>query len=155
MAKLLFLSILSIVFNQINCDVVAAKKPLIDFVTVEYLNVEQNLWYDIEHQADKRSLYGRICDAHERFFYDYLGETGIFHTTMVDVSNTLKDNLRRINSTFDLFTAHINSRQRSSLDQIVNDAANSYLMSVLVNADNIAREVIRADFWKKSKDVSG
>lgn len=153
---LVFSTIFVLILHPMRGDIVANDAPLVDFLIEEYLSVEKSLWYDIEQHNDQQVLFGRICEAHERFLNADFGETNILEI-ISDSPKTfgiIKDNINRIKGTFQLAAQHINSRHHSTLDDIINNFVRDYSVSTLINALNIHREVIRADFWEKCKRVS-
>lgn len=132
------------------------EKPLIDYLTLDYMSVEQSLWTALNRHFDKRTLFTRIRDEHDRFFLSDFGETNSLRSSYVPLAGALIENLQRLNTTFQFARVILHSNNGNELitDEIVDEFSRDFLRNVLQTSANIFREVSHADFWNKGKNVS-
>lgn len=127
-----------------------AEKPQIDYLTIEYLGVEQNLWSLINGNNDPNSLYTTVLNEHQKFITSDFGVSSNTQNIYIP-SGILVDNLRQVNDLFYNTSTFINLNSLDTLDIY-------YVHSILRNAhaysENVFREAIRAEFWEKGKNVS-
>lgn len=145
-----------------SADDAQLEKPLIDFLTLDYMSVTQGVWTSIESHADRRTLLARINDEHKRFFATDFGDTAsLRHAYYVPNGESQAyyiqfiQNLQQLNSDFQLA-----NRIAQLLTQ--NDSMSSYTIDrfereifdhAMILSKNIFEEVSDARFWNKGKSV--
>lgn len=138
---------------------VEVDKPSIDYLTVDYLSVEQSVWKAIESHADRRVQLSTVQKEHERFFNSDFGETGNIIEDGADkdrkdatfeVANCLKE----LSYTFSRSVLYSSS---SSPNQIVNELAQDvrdtrHILNVGERCSSVLADHARsATFWDKQK----
>lgn len=138
------------------------EKPLIDFLTLDYLSVAQTLWSTIETHADRRTIIARINDEHKRFFDSDFGETAsLRHAYYVPDGDAREyyfqfiQNLQRLNSNFQMANDVAQSLMQN--DSATEYAIDRFERDIFVESvklsDSIFEEVSEARFWNKGKSV--
>lgn len=141
-----------IVFVTVGCiEGKEAEKPYIDFLTLEYLSVEQKLWGQINSDSDSNELYSIILDEHKEFIRNDFGVSSNTQTIYIP-SGILIDNLRHVNDLFyNTSSLLINTAPIEAIDIY-------YVHTILRNAvtfsNHVFQEAIRAEFWENGKNVS-
>lgn len=130
----------------------ATEKPYIDYLTLDYLSIEQSLWSRLNHMSDKNLQFSLVHDEHLRFIKSDFGISSNTQQTANFVpSGYLANNLTLVNNLFYNVSVVLRSESFDSVDlYYVHDVfakANAY-------AESIFREAIRAEFWDKGKNVS-
>lgn len=146
--KLRVLFIFVIVFSVCNADTKEAEKPYIDYLTLDYLSVEQSLWSRINHVSDKNALFSLVQSEHVRFISSDFGVSSNAQDFVP--SGYLANNLSLVNTLF--YNTSIIMRSMSF------DSINIYYVHDILNSansysDSIFHEAIRAEFWEKGKNV--
>lgn len=125
------------------------EKPYIDYLTLDYLSVEQSLWSRLSHPTDRNGLFSLVQSEHLRFISNDFGVTP--NTQDFIPSGYLANNLSLVNTLFYNTSLILRSNSFDSLDIY-------YVHDILANSiaysESIFREAIRAEFWHKGKDVS-
>lgn len=138
------------------------EKPLIDFLTLDYLSVAQGLWSTIELHADRPTIVARINDEHRRFLGSDFGETAsLRHAYYVPDGDAREyyfqfiQNLQRLNSNFQ--TANGVTQLLAQNESMIGLAIDRFERDIFVNSiklsDSIFEEVSAARFWNKGKSV--
>lgn len=151
MLKFIKIGILLIfsVFCVCIAEVTEAEKPSIDYITTNYLSVEQSLWSRLNTATDKNTLYTLVQKEHQEFIVSDFGVS----TSTQDIyipSGALVNNLKLVNSLFYNTSMLLQSNSSDSIDIY-------YVQHILRNAaaysENIFREAIHPQFWEKGKNV--
>lgn len=139
-----------------------SEKPLIDYLTLDYLSVEQNLWRKLvyDQNTDKSTLFSLIRNEHKRFFSIYFGSTvdlqGYFvyygNQYILPSTKPFLNNLMLTRVFFDNSSLLLESEH---LDDIIRTVDHSSLNFAQELSADLFREVSRAEFWEKGKNVSG
>lgn len=126
-----------------------SEKPYIDYLTLDYLSVEQSLWSRLNHPSDKNLLFSLVQNEHLRFISS---DFGISSNTQDFVpSGYLANNLTLVNNLFYNVSVLLRSDSYDLVDlYYVHDVYNK----ANAHAESIFREAIRAEFWDKGKNVS-
>lgn len=144
--KLCALAVLFIgTFKLSDANSKEVEKPLIDFLLLEYLSVEQSLWYKINSRSiDKTELYSNIRDEHQRFISSDFG-------TVTSQQNPLTT-LQQVNSLFYNASVFLNSNNIALEDVVFLFRNKISDRAARLSADvfNIAS---RANFWENGKNV--
>lgn len=138
------------------------EKPLIDYLTLDYMSVAQTLWSTIGSYADRRSIVARINDEHRRFFGINFGETAsLRHAYYVPDGDAREyyfqfiQNLQRLNSNFQ--TANSVTQFLTQNESAIGYAIDRFERDIFVHSvklsDSIYEEVSEARFWNKGKSV--
>ena len=146
---LLFLFVLiAVCYGQFK-DGKEAEKPYIDYLTLDYLSVEQSLWSRLNHHGDKNGFFSLVQSEHLRFISNGFGVTP--NTQDFVPSGYLANNLSLVNTLFYNASIILHSNSFDSIDiYYVHDI----LANSIASSESIFREAIRAEFWHKGKDVS-
>lgn len=143
------------------------EKPLIDFLTLDYLSVAQTIWLTIETHADRQSTLARINDEHQRFFGSDFGETAsLRHAYYVplDAGNSHEyqyysqfiNNLQRLDSNF-ATASNVAQSLATQNESAIGMAIDRFERDIYVHSvqlsDSIFEEVSAARFWNKGKSV--
>lgn len=142
---LLFFTVISVC----NADVKEAEKPYVDYLTEDYLSVEQSLWTRLNSQVDKNSLYSLVRDEHQRFIVNDFGVS----TSTQDIyipSGALANHLRLVNSLFYNTSVLLLS---NSFDSISIHNVRRVLDYAEIYSRHVFREAIDPKFWEKGKNV--
>lgn len=127
-----------------------AEKPYIDYLTLDYLLVEQSLWSEINTDTDPNKLFSLVQNEHRRFISSDFGVS----TSTTDIyipSGILVENLKQVNNLFYNTSILLNS---GSIDSINYYDIHAILRNAVKFSENVFREAIRAEFWEKGKHVS-
>lgn len=143
-----------VVFISVTCraelkEPIEVEKPFIDYLTLDYLSVEQSLWSRLNHPGDKNDFFSLLQTEHLRFIRSDFGVTP--NTQKFVPSGYLANNLTLVN---DLFYNASLILQSNSFDALNIYYVYEILDNSIAYARNIFREAIRAEFWNKGKDVS-
>lgn len=138
----------SVCYGQLK-DGKEAEKPYIDYLTLDYLSVEQSLWSRLNHPGEKNELFTLVQSEHLRFISNDFGVTPNIQDFIP--SGYLANNLSLVNTLFYNTSILLRSNSFDSIDIY-------YVHDILANSiaysESIIREAIRAEFWHKGKDVS-
>lgn len=138
------------IFCVCNAENKEAEKPYIDYLTEDYLSMEQNLWSRLKSPADKNALYLLIQREHQRFIISDFGVS----TSTQDIyipSGALVNNLRLVNSLFYNTSLLL---QSNSFDTIDIYYVHHILRNAVAYSEHIFHEAIHPQFWEKGKNVS-
>ncbi|XP_031638450.1 uncharacterized protein LOC116350692 [Contarinia nasturtii] len=124
-----------------------AEKPSIDYLTLDYLSVEQSLWSRLSHAGDKNDHYSLLQSEHLPFFANDFGVSQ--NTQQFVPSGYLANNLSLVNGLFYNMSVILKSNST--------DAINIYHVHEILDhsieyGKNVFQEAIRAEFWNKGKD---
>lgn len=143
---LLFLSVLiAVCYGQFK-DGKEAEKPYIDYLTLDYLSVEQSLWSRLNHHGDKNGFFSLVQSEHLRFISSDFGVTP--NTQDFIPSGYLANNLSLVNTLF--YNASIILRS-NSLDAIDIYYVHDILANSIAASESIFREAIKAEFWQRQR----
>lgn len=121
-----------------------AEKPLVDYLTTEYLSTEQDLWSKIKNYNDRSSLYDVIRNSHHRFIAADYGAVA----SKENPSTTI----HLVNSLFYNATVLLNSNNLA-LEDIVYLFRDKILTKAIRYSNDVFNDASRADFWAKGRDV--
>lgn len=122
-----------------------AEKPLVDYLTIEYLSTEQELWGKIlQRSNDRNSLYGIIRNSHHRFIAGDYGAT----TSEQNPSITI----HLVNSLFYNASVLLNSKNLA-LEDIAYFFREEILTKAIRYSNDVFNDASRADFWAKGRNV--
>lgn len=141
-----------IVFIAVGCvESKEAEKPYIDFLTLEYLSVEQKLWGQINSDVGSNELYSIVLDEHKDFIRSDFGVSS--NTLAIYIpSGILIDNLRNVNDLFyNTSSMLINTAPIETVDIYY---VHTILRDAITFSNHVFQEAIRAEFWEKGKNVS-
>lgn len=127
-----------------------AEKPYIDYLTLEYLSVEQNLWSRINSNSDSNTLYSMVQNEHQRFISNNFGVSTNTHDIYIP-SGILVDSLKQVNHLYYNTSILLNS---GSIETINIYNVHTILRNAIAYSENLFREAIQAEFWEKGKNVS-
>lgn len=127
-----------------------AEKPYIDYLTLEYLLVEQSLWSRINSDSDSNILFSLVQNEHQKFISSDFGVSSNTKDIYIP-SGILVDNLRQVNNLFYNTSILLNS---GSIELIDIYHVHTILRNAVGYSENLFREAIRAEFWEKGKNVS-
>lgn len=147
-------TLLLIVFVAVIwADQKEVEKPQIDYLTQEYLFLEQELWTEIGSSDDTKALLSSVFDEHRRFIrYDF----GVSRNTLEIYIPTgiLIDNLRNINDLFYNVSNFLINNTPDDVNRLNIYYVNQILRDAIAYSEHVFREAMRAEFWEKGKDVS-
>lgn len=140
----IFVAILSVCHGETK----DAEKPYIDYLTLDYLSVEQSLWTRLNPSSDKNALFSLLQSEHLKFISSDFGVSS--NAKDFVPSGYLANNLSLVNNLFYNTSVLLRSNSFDSIDIYnVHDILNySNLYS-----ESIFHEAIRAEFWEKGKNV--
>lgn len=142
------IAILLIATFATDCQCIEQKeseKPLIDYLTLDYLSVEQNLWRRINNRNnDKTELYSIIRNEHQRFISSDFGAVASQQNPSITI--------QLVNSLFYNASVLLNS-ENLALDDIIYLFRTKILDRALRYSDDVFHDASRADFWEKGKNV--
>lgn len=127
-------------------------KPYIDYLTTDYLNVEQELWQKINSQYNADQLFDEIRNEHKRFILTDFGAEVTLQNAYVPSAGILLQNVNLVNSLFYNASVLLNSSILSRVD-IIFLFKSGILPKSIQYAELVYRESSRANFWQKGKDV--
>lgn len=146
--------ILVIQLNQLcHAEQKEAEKPFIDYLTADYLQVEQGLWSKISgrHNRDDQ-LFEQIRSAHQPFIRTDFGAEVTLQNAYVPSAGILLANVNLVNSLF--YNASVLLNSPISQIDIIYLFRTDILPKSIEYAGYVYRESSRANFWQKGKDVS-
>lgn len=121
-----------------------AEKPLVDYLTTEYLSTEQDLWNKIQSYNDRSSLYGIIRNSHNRFIAGDYGAGASKHNPSITI--------HLVNSLFYNASVLLNS-ENLALEDIVYLFREKILTKAIRYSNDVFNDASRADFWAKGRNV--
>lgn len=127
-----------------------AEKPYVDYLTLEYLLVEQSLWSRINTDSDSNVLFSLVQNEHQKFISSDFGISSSTKDIYIP-SGILVDNLKQVNNLFYNTSILLNSGSIESIDIY---HVHNILRNAVGYSENLFREAIRAEFWEKGKNVS-
>lgn len=141
-AFILLIGILSIYY----CDAEQkeAEKPIVDYLTANYLNVEQNLWRQINSGIDKHELYSIIRNDHKRFIASNFGP-------IVSQENP-SITIQLVNSLYYNASTLLNA-ENIAVDDIIYLFRTKILQKAIRYANDVFNDASQAIFWEKGKNV--
>lgn len=121
-----------------------AEKPLVDYLTTEYLSTEQDLWNKIQSYNDRSSLYEIIRNSHHRFIAADYGAVASKKNPSITV--------HLVNSLFYNASVLLNS-QNVALEDIVYFFREKIAIKAIRYSEDVFGDASRADFWAKGRNV--
>lgn len=144
--------ILSIQLNELcGAEQKEAEKPFIDYLTADYLRMEQGLWDKITSHHNADHLFEQIRSAHQPFIRTHFGAEVTLQNAYVPSAGILLENVNLVNSLFYNATVLLNA-PIARVD-IVHMFKTDILPKSVQYAGYVYRESSRANFWQKGKDV--
>lgn len=131
-----------------------ADKPYIDYLTTEYLNIEQHLWHKINGRYNIDYLFDEVRSEHQKFVTTDFGAEVTLQNAYVPSAGILLDNVNLVNALFYNASVLLNSPILSRID-IGLMFKNDILPRSVQYSEFVYRESSRANFWQKGKDVRG
>lgn len=124
------------------------EKPYIDYLTLEYLSLEQKLWTQINSGVDPTTLLSNVYEEHKEFIRN---DFGVSRNTLAIYIPTgiLVDNLRNVNDLFYNISSILVHNTPADIYYV-----HTILRDAVIYSEHIFNETIRADFWENGKDVS-
>lgn len=144
---LFLLGLVSVCYGQFK-DGQDTEKPYIDYLTLDYLSVEQSLWSRLNRPGDKNDQFSLVQNEHLRFISSDFGVTP--NTQDFVPSGYLANNLSLVNTLFYNTSLILRSDSFDSIDIYY---VHNILTSSIAYSESIFKEAIRAEFWYKGKDV--
>lgn len=161
-SKVLLCALLATVAASEPVEYVELEKPLIDFLTLDYLSVAETLWSAIETHADNRTIMAQVNDEHKRFLGSDFGETAsLRHAYYVPDGDAREyyfqfiQNIQQLNIDFQTvkdisqWLMQNDTASARAIDRLERDI---FVQSVKLS-DSIYEEVSEARFWPKGKSV--
>lgn len=142
---LLFIQLTQVCYGEVD-------KPYIDYLTTDYLNIEQELWHKINGRYNAEQLFDEIRNEHKRFIVTDFGAEVTLQNAYVPSAGILLENVNLVNSLFYNASVLLNSSILSRVD-IIFLFKSRILPSSVQYAELVYRESSRANFWQKGKDV--
>lgn len=121
-----------------------AEKPLVDYLTTEYLSTEQSLWQKINNYNDRNALYGIIRNEHQRFIVGDYGAVASKQNPSITV--------QLVNSLFYNASVLLNS-DNLALEDIVYLFREKILTKAIRYSNDVFNDGSRAAFWAKGRNV--
>lgn len=148
-----FLFLLQTSHHICNGAIKEADKPYIDYLTAEYLNIEQSLWNKINGRYNTQYLFDEVRGEHQKFVTTDFGAEVSLQNAYVPSAGILLDNVNLVNSLFYNASVLLNSPVLSRID-IIQMFRTDILPKSIQYSEFVYRESSRANFWQKGKDVS-
>lgn len=121
-----------------------AEKPLVDYLTTEYLSTEQDLWSKIQSYTDRSSLYEIIRNGHHRFIAGDYGAVASNQNPSITI--------HLVNSLFYNASVLLNS-EHLALEDVVYLFREKILTKAIRYSNDVFNDASRADFWAKGRNV--
>lgn len=143
------LLIVLIAVGWIECK--EAEKPYIDFLTLDYLSVEQKLWAQINSGIDSTTLYSAVLEEHKEFIRNDFGVSSNTQTIYIP-AGILIDNLRHVNNLFYNVSGML--VYAAPIESIDIYYVHRILRNSIAYSEHVFNEAIRAEFWENGKNVN-
>lgn len=135
------------------------EKPLVDYLTLDYLSFEQDLWKKLQDNDDKTTLFWLIREEHKRFFNHGFGSiTDLPDVFLLDIyrlpaTQNFFNNIMLVKVLYDNSSAMLESNN-VHMDDIIRTFEHHTLRMAVKHSDDVFNDAIRPDFWEKGKNVS-
>lgn len=127
-------------------------KPFIDYFTLEYLSMEQELWARINSGDDTSTLLSIVSDRHKYFITKDFGAS-MNNLAIYIPTGILVDNLRNINELFYNVSNLLLTNAPTDIYSMDIYYVHTILRDAVVYSQHVFNESMRAEFWENGKDV--